>query len=91
MTPDEQEAESGKYVAGRILHLESGRFAFFGSFDNLTGMPRLHIGTWSELEEIVRNYKPISAAEQRRKISEFNARTRKPSPRVSDSDLLDLI
>lgn len=75
MTPDEQEALSRKYSRSlSILALESGSYALFLPFSNESGMPLARIGTWAELEPIVRAFDPTppESVRKRRTQDEIN-------------------
>lgn len=76
MDAEEQEALSLKYAKSlSILALSSGRFALFLPFSNESGLPLAKIGTWSELEQSVREWKDQAEPEpvvRRRKLDAIN-------------------
>lgn len=62
---DEQEALSIKYTAPTVAALESGKFAVFGPFDNMEGLPLKIICSFEELWEALREQQADNTAEPR--------------------------
>ncbi len=53
MTDDMQEALSIRYNTARIVRLSSGAFALFAPWTNADGMPIIHIGTLTDLTDLI--------------------------------------